>query len=121
MERYSKVLKDLNSAPLISFTQVLDLQGEPDVIKKLIAQKKSMFHERFRSMPRIKVIHEEDHLIADISRLNIDSKSFADRLLTQEKLEILPLEERSIKLPLGTSLDDIDIGMDRFKNFYDNL
>ena len=61
------------------------------------------------------------YILANISKLGLNSQNFADRLLSKANVAVVPGiafgDDRTIRFSYATSLDIIKNGIDRFEEF----
>jgi aspartate aminotransferase len=79
--------------------------------------------ERFSKMAHISVVRPNGafYVLVNISKLELTSQNFADRLLSKANVAVVPGiafgDDRTLRFSYATSLDVIKKGMDRFEEF----
>jgi len=95
---------------------VVDMRDEFDMRRQYIV-------ERFSKIPNVTIVKPAGafYVLANISKLGLNSQNFADRLLSKANVSVVPGiafgDDRTVRFSYATSLDVIKKGMDRFEDF----
>jgi len=95
---------------------VADMRDEFDMRRQYIV-------ERFAKIPSVSIVKPAGafYVLANISKLGLNSQNFADRLLSKANVSVVPGiafgDDRTVRFSYATSLDVIKKGMDRFEDF----
>lgn len=101
-------------------TPVEDMRAEFDLRRQYMI-------ERLRSIPRVSVVEPKGafYVLANISKLGLNSTNFADRLLAKHHVAVVPGiafgDDRTVRFSYATGLDVIKKGLDRFEEFCKTL
>jgi aspartate aminotransferase len=95
---------------------VADMRDEFDMRRQYII-------ERFSKIQNVSIVKPNGafYVLANISKLGLNSQNFADRLLSKANVSVVPGiafgDDRTVRFSYATSLDVIKKGMDRFEDF----
>jgi aspartate aminotransferase len=95
---------------------VIDMRDEFDMRRQYII-------ERFARIQNVAIVKPAGafYVLANISKLGLNSQNFADRLLSKANVSVVPGiafgDDRTVRFSYATSLDVIKKGMDRFEDF----
>jgi aspartate aminotransferase len=101
-------------------TPVEDMRAEFDLRRQYMVQ-------RLQSIPRVSVVNPKGafYVLANISKLGLNSTNFAERLLSKHHVAVVPGvafgDDRTIRLSYATGLDTINKGLDRLEEFCKTL
>jgi aspartate aminotransferase len=101
-------------------TAVEDMRAEFDLRRQYMVQ-------RLQSIPRVSVVAPKGafYVLANISRLGLNSTNFSERLLSKHHVAVVPGiafgDDRTVRLSYATGLDTINKGLDRFEEFCKTL
>ncbi|MEY5024485.1 MAG: hypothetical protein RLZZ244_13 [Verrucomicrobiota bacterium] len=101
-------------------TTVEDMRAEFDLRRQYMI-------ERLRNIPRVSVVEPKGafYVLANISKLGLNSTNFADRLLAKHHVAVVPGiafgDDRTVRFSYATGLDVIKKGLDRFEEFCKTL
>lgn len=101
-------------------TPVEDMRAEFDLRRQYMVQ-------RIQSIPRVSVVNPKGafYVLANISKLGLNSTNFAERLLSKHHVAVVPGvafgDDRTIRLSYATGLDTINKGLDRLEEFCKTL
>ncbi|MEY2600609.1 MAG: hypothetical protein RLZZ142_2868 [Verrucomicrobiota bacterium] len=101
-------------------TPVEDMRAEFDLRRQYMI-------ERLRNIPRVSVVEPKGafYVLANISKLGLNSTNFADRLLAKHHVAVVPGiafgDDRTVRFSYATGLDVIKKGLDRFEEFCKTL
>lgn len=99
-----------------------DQQPVADMRQEFEMRRNYMF-QRLSSIKGITVVKPEGafYMLANISKLQLTSQNFSDRLLSKANVAVVPGiafgDDRTIRFSYATSLDVIKTGLDRFEEF----
>jgi aspartate aminotransferase len=95
---------------------VEDMRAEFDLRRQYMVQ-------RLQSIPRVSVVPPKGafYVLANISKLGLNSTNFAERLLSKHHVAVVPGiafgDDRTVRFSYATGLDTINKGLDRFEEF----
>lgn len=99
---------------------VIDMRDEFDI-------RRQYMHERLVAIPNVKAVKPLGafYVLADISGFELNSRNFADRLLSKANVAVVPGiafgNDKTVRLSYATSLDVIKTGLDRIEEFCKSL
>lgn len=101
-------------------TPVEDMRAEFDLRREYMC-------DRLSKIPNLSLVKPLGafYVLANISKMNLSSQNFADRLLSKAGVAVVPGiafgDDSTIRLSYATSLDVIKKGLDRFEEFCTTL
>lgn len=99
-----------------------DQQPVEDMRQEFEMRRNYMF-QRLSNIHNVSVVKPEGafYMLANISRFQLTSQNFADRLLSKANVAVVPGiafgDDRTIRFSYATSMDIIKKGLDRFEEF----
>jgi aspartate/methionine/tyrosine aminotransferase len=119
-----------------TFSQLAAIQAfTPETelsVQKMVCEfrkRRDVFVDGLNEIPGIRCLrpHGAFYLFPNVSRLGLTSKEFADRLLTEAGVAVLPgtafgaLGEGYLRLSFANSLENIHLALDRIRSFVNRL
>jgi len=112
-----------------SFAQkgaVAALQGDQSFIGEMVkafAERREYMHKRLSALPRVTCVKPMGafYMLPNISQTGMSSTQFAERLLDQQKVAVVPGaafgSDRHVRLSYACSMENIQKGLDRLEVF----
>ena len=106
----------------------LELEEETEEMAKSFAHRRTIMHEGLNSLPGVTAPEPEGafYILADITGTGMTDIQFADRALTEARVQVIPGSlmkggEGLIRLSYATSLENIHEGIERLKQWLSTI
>ena len=106
----------------------LELEEETEEMAKSFAHRRTIMHEGLNSLPGVTAPEPEGafYILADITGTGMTDIQFADRALTEARVQVIPGSlmkggEGLIRLSYATSLENIHEGIERLKQWLSSI
>jgi aspartate/methionine/tyrosine aminotransferase len=106
----------------------LELKDETEEMAKSFANRRMVMHEGLNSLPGVTAPEPEGafYILADIAGTGMTDIEFADRALTEARVQVIPGSlmkggEGLIRLSYATSLENIHQGIERLKQWLSSI
>ena len=106
----------------------LELEEETGEMAKSFAHRRTIMHEGLNSLPGVTAPEPEGafYILADITGTGMTDIQFADRALTEARVQVIPGSlmkggEGLIRLSYATSLENIHEGIERLKQWLSSI
>ena len=106
----------------------LELEEETEEMAKSFAHRRTIMHEGLNSLPGVTAPEPEGafYILADITGTGMTDIQFADRALTEARVQVIPGSlmkggEGLIRLSYATSLENIREGIERLKHWLSSI
>ena len=106
----------------------LELEEETEEMAKSFAHRRTILHEGLNSLPGVTAPEPEGafYILADITGTGMTDIQFADRALTEARVQVIPGSlmkggEGLIRLSYATSLENIHEGIERLKQWLSSI
>jgi aspartate/methionine/tyrosine aminotransferase len=106
----------------------LELEEETEEMAKSFAHRRTIMHEGLNSLPGVTAPEPEGafYILADITGTGMTDIQFADRALTEARVQVIPGSlmkggEGLIRLSYATSLENIHEGIERMKQWLSSI
>mgnify|MGYP002623641997 CR=1 FL=1 len=102
------------------------LKGDQQPVEDMrqeFEMRRNYMYQRLSAIPNVTVVKPEGafYMLANISRFQLTSQNFADRLLSKANVAVVPGiafgDDRTIRFSYATGMDVIKNGLDRFEEF----
>ena len=106
----------------------LELEEETEEMAKSFAHRRTIMHEGLNNLPGVTAPEPEGafYILADITGTGMTDIQFADRALTEARVQVIPGSlmkggEGLIRLSYATSLENIHEGIERLKQWLSSI
>jgi aspartate aminotransferase len=115
-----------NVTTFAQFGAIAALNGDQQIVSDMRDEfnvRREFMLDRLRNIKNVKVVEPQGafYFLVDIEPIGIKSINFAEKLLSKQKVAVVPGvafgAEYTIRFSYATSLDIINAGMDRFEEF----
>jgi aspartate aminotransferase len=115
-----------NVTTFAQFGAIAALNGDQQIVSDMRDEfnvRREFMLDRLRNIKNVKVVEPQGafYFLVDIEPIGIKSINFAEKLLSKQKVSVIPGiafgAEYTVRFSYATSLDVINGGMDRFEEF----
>jgi aspartate aminotransferase len=115
-----------NPTTFAQYGAIAALQGSQSIVDDMRDEfdvRRNYMMQRLQAIKNVKVIEPKGafYFLVDISQTGINSVNFSEKLLSKQKVAVVPGvafgAENTVRFSYATGLDTINAGMDRFEEF----